>query len=68
MRFLDLAVSLCFLCVVCAEKEKGHKAPLILLKPEPVYNCVPTVIFPDSVKTQFKKEIMCCLALFPQIT
>lgn len=61
-------MSLCFLCVVFAEKEKEHKAPFILLKPEVVYNSVASVMFPDNVKTQFKKEIMCYLALFPQIT
>lgn len=61
-------MSLYFLCVVFAEKEKKHKALFTLLKPKVVYSFVASVIFPDNVKIQLKKEIMCCLALFLQIT
>lgn len=54
-RFLDSSVSLRFLCVVFAEKEKKHKAPFTLLKPKVVYSFVAGVIFPDNVKKSIEK-------------
>lgn len=63
----DLSTLLCP-CVsfVLSCSKKSTKFPL--LKQEVACNSVASVICPDNVKTLFKKEIMCYLALFSQIT